>query len=397
MNLLFLTPQLPFPTHQGTTLRTFNLLKQIAPHHRTTLLTFGTSAELESAQPLIELCKRIEIVTPPHRSLLRRAFTTLTSALPDMGLRLESKEMHALIKDVLSQGEFDWIQIEGIEMARYYAESVAARARVVFDDHNAEYMLQRSAFESDVRSPVRWLGALYSLIQWRKLVRFERKVCMEVDSVVAVSRSDDKALRALDSCITPIIIPNGVDTDFYHYAPEDTNSSLLVFTGKMDFRPNIDAMLWFCRDILPILRKTFPDVRLKIVGQKPSYRVSSLAQNQGVVVTGAVEDVRPFISEAAVYVVPLRMGSGTRLKILEAMAMGKAIVSTRRGAEGIECLDGRELILADTPDEFATSIGTLLQSEARRKELGGNARRLVEEKYEWKQIVPLFESIYVQQ
>jgi glycosyltransferase involved in cell wall biosynthesis len=148
---------------------------------------------------------------------------------------------------------------------------------------------------------------------------------------------------------------------------------------------------------LPILRKTFPDVRLKIVGQKPSYRVSSLAQNQGVVVTGAVEDVRPFISEAAVYVVPLRMGSGTRLKILEAMAMGKAIVSTRRGAEGIECLDGRELILADTPDEFATSIGTLLQSEARRKELGGNARRLVEEKYEWKQIVPLFESIYVQQ
>lgn len=113
--------------------------------------------------------------------------------------------------------------------------------------------------------------------------------------------------------------------------------------------------------------------------------------------TGAVEDVRPFISEAAVYVVPLRMGSGTRLKILEAMAMGKAIVSTRRGAEGIECLDGRELILADTPDEFATSIGTLLQSEARRKELGGNARRLVEEKYEWKQIVPLFESIYVQQ
>lgn len=396
MNLLFLTPQLPFPTHQGTTLRTFNLLKQIAPHHRTTLLTFGTSAELESAQPLIELCKRIEIVTPPHRSLLRRAFTTLTSALPDMGLRLESKEMHALIEDVLSQGEFDWIQIEGIEMARYYAESVAARARVVFDDHNAEYMLQRSAFESDVRSPVRWLGALYSLIQWRKLVRFERKVCMEVDSVVAVSRSDDKALRALDSCITPIIIPNGVDTDFYHYAPEDTNSSLLVFTGKMDFRPNIDAMLWFCREILPILRKNFPDVRLKIVGQKPSYRVSSLAQNQGVVVTGAVEDVRPFISEAAVYVVPLRMGSGTRLKILEAMAMGKAIVSTRRGAEGIECLDGRELILADTPDEFATSIGTLLQSEARRKELGRNARRLVEEKYEWKRIVPLFESIYAQ-
>lgn len=396
MNLLFLTPQLPFPAHQGTTLRTFNILKQIALHHATTLITFGTSAELESAQPLTELCKRIEIVTPPHRSPLRRAFTTITSDLPDMGLRLESKPMHALIQDVLSQGEFDWIQIEGIEMARYYAKSVAARARVVFDDHNAEYMLQRSAFESDVRSPVRWLGALYSLIQWRKLARFEKKVCLDVDSVVAVSGSDDKALRALDSRIRPIIIPNSVDTDFYRYDPEDSNSSLLVFTGKMDFRPNIDAMIWFCKEILPILRKTLPDVRLKIVGQKPSRRVSSLAQNQGVVVTGAVEDVRPFISEAAVYVAPLRMGSGTRLKILEAMAMGKAIVSTRRGAEGIECLNGRELILADTPDEFATSIGTLLQNAARRKELGRNARRLVEEKYEWKHFVPIFESIYAQ-
>lgn len=396
MRLLFLTPQLPYPPHQGTTIRNFNIIKHLAPRHEITLLSFGTTEELQNAEPLRALCRRIATVPYPTRTMARRALTTLFSPLPDMALRLQSAEMHHQVAAILRDEQFDVVQVEGIEMARY------VHSKFVFDDHNAEYVLQRTAFESDARQVTRWHAALYSLIQWKKLARYERAVCHHADHIVACSEADADAIRALlksQSAIRnpqfPIaVIPNGVDVA--HFVPSDDGCAkpLMVFVGKMDFRPNVDAMTWFCAEILPRIRAEIPRAHITIVGQKPAPRITVLRQQPGVAVTGWVPDPRPYIADAAVYVVPLRMGSGTRLKVLEAMAMGKAIVSTTRGVEGIDLVPGRAALLADTPDAFARAVMELLREPERRRALGRAARTLAESKYDWRKIVPKFEQVY---
>lgn len=400
MRLLILTPQLPYPPHQGTTLRNFNIIKYLAPRHAITLVSFGTADELRNAEPLHALCARIEIAPYPTRTLTQRALTTLTSPVPDMGLRLQSAEMHAQATELLRQ-DFDVIQVEGIEMARYVLNDKLQmpNAKLVFDDHNAEYALQRTAFEADARRIARWHAAVYSLIQWKKLERYERAICEFANHVVACSDTDASAIcNLIESQSKIFIIPNGVDTEFYIPSVEVCAKPLadlaLVFTGKMDFRPNVDAMLWFCDEILPRIRAEIPLAHIVIVGQKPAPRIAALTTRTGVQVTGAVPDVRPFIADAAVYVVPLRMGSGTRLKVLEAMAMGKAIVSTARGVEGIELAPDRDAILADDPDAFARAVIALLRDPDRRRALGQSARARAEAKYDWRKIIPRFDAIY---
>lgn len=402
MKLGLLTPQLPYPPQQGTTIRNFNIIKHLAPRHEITLISFGTPAELANAEPLRALCRRIEIAPYPTRSIMQRAWTTLTSPLPDMALRLKSDEMHATVERVLREEKFDVVQIEGIEMARYAPNSKfkSSIPKIVFDDHNAEYVLQKTAFESDVRHPNRWHAALYSLIQWKKLEQYEYSVCLRANHIVACSDADANAIRSLTANLqTPItIIPNGVDTNHFVPSAEVCAKPLaelsLTFVGKMDFRPNIDAMTWFVDEILPRIRAELPLAHIVIVGQKPAPRINALKQHPGVKVTGWVADTRPFVADAAVYVVPLRMGSGTRLKVLEAMAMGKAIVSTTRGVEGIACTPDHDVVIADTPAGFARAVIDLLRHPDRRRELGRNARALVEAKYDWRAIIPQFDHVY---
>lgn len=419
MRLLFLTPQLPFPPQQGTSIRNFNIINVLSERHEVHLLTFGRNEELEGS-PLLDLCRRVELVRQPIRSLSLRAWDTFFSPLPDMAHRLASAELQAKLKAMLETGGYQVLQIEGIEMSARWSQvagpgvvlpdisnSLTPRIRektnpesltVVFDDHNAEYVLQKTAFESDRRHPERAHAALYSFIQYLKLKRFERKICLASGRVAAVSENDAIALTSLDSRIKPTIVPNGVD--LVRYVPSDAvcakplSDVSVVFTGKMDFRPNVDAAIWFVEEILPILRREIPLAHVSFVGQKPTAQVQALATRPGVQVTGWVPDTRPYIADAPVYVVPLRMGGGTRLKVLEAMAMGKAIVCTKIGAEGIACVSGRDLTIADRPEDFARAIASLIRDPSKRKELGTNARRLVEAKYNWKSIVPLFESFY---
>ena len=419
MKLLILTPQLPYPPHQGTTLRNFNILKQLAARHEIHLLTFGAPAELSNS-PLPELCARIEIAPPPTRRMAQRAVETFFHPLPDMARRLPSPILAQKLAALWRENQYDVIQVEGIEMANAWKVEFGIRSSetqrgtsaprpplsafrsplFVFDDHNAEWMLQKTAFETDRKHFRRWHGALYSWIQYNKLKRFERAVCLQADAVVAVSQQDADALAALDARIQPVVIPNGVDCEYYVPSTEVCAKPLaeisVVFTGKLDFRPNIDACVWFADEILPRLRGEIPLAHISFVGQKPAPQVLALQQRAGVEVTGFVPDTRPYIADAAVYAVPLRMGSGTRLKVLEAMAMGKAIVSTSFGVSGIECENGREVWIADDAADFARAIASLLRDKNRARELGMNARKLAEEKYEWKKLVPKLEEIYLQ-
>jgi glycosyltransferase involved in cell wall biosynthesis len=367
-----------------------------------------------------------------------------------MALRLASPAFADRLAAWLARESFDVIQIEGLEMTPYLDLLLEARKRdrapraqrplaasradyelgesrplIVFDDHNCEYMLQKSYAQIDALIPRRWAGALYSWIQWQKLRHYEASVCRRADHVLTVSQTDAEALQRLVRHLNVTVIPNGIDTDQYQPIstdnagdPRSSPSPTVVFVGKMDFRPNVDAVRWFAEEIWPQVRAEVPEARFYAVGQRPHPQLDPLRTDPSVTLTGWVEDVRPYIVQAAVYILPLRMGSGTRLKLLEGMALGKAIVSTRMGAEGFtemeegprsrksqrtNSADGlvtanQELVLVDDNDPvaFARAVIALLRDPARGARLGANARAFVEAHYDWRAIVPRLEALYVQ-
>jgi sugar transferase (PEP-CTERM/EpsH1 system associated) len=404
MRILILTPQFPYPPHKGTTLRNYNLMAGLAPRHMIDLLSFADTAP--AASPIDQICRRIATVPIPHRPSWRRALDTVLSPWPDMGLRLWSRDFQQKLATWLSDGAYEVIQVEGLELARYAlsllreADTVRGRPLIVFDDHNAEYLLQKRIAEAEIAARGWNAGAIYSSIQWRKLRSFERRVCRQADRVACVSAADAITLQQLDPALKTHLIPNGVDTDFYQrekVTPLDLPAHSLVFTGTMDFRPNVDAMLWFAREVLPHVKARVPDVQVYIVGQRPHARLDVLRGDPSITITGAVDDTRPYIAAAGVYIVPLRMGGGTRLKLLEALALQAPIVSTTLGAEGFEVKSGEQLLLADEPVDFAQAIVDLINDGVRARLLGAAGRSFAVQHYDWRNIVPKFEEVYREQ
>ena len=397
MHILLLTPQLPYPPHQGTSLRNYNLIAQLAKRHQVEVLSFLDEGQsLTAAAPLLEMCTRVEAVPVPQRTTLRRIGQLLGSHLPDMAWRLWLPHYRERLIHRLAEVRFDVVQIEAIELAPYLPAIEAAKPRplIVFDEHNCEWRLQQRAFLTDVRIPWRWPAAWYSLVQWRRLRRYEGDICRRVDKVVAVSEADRQGIQAVAPGISIAVVPNWVDLEEYGDYRGAKEEFELVFTGKMDFRPNVDAMLWFCDRVLPLIRRERPSVRLAIVGQRPHPRLERLRHMEGVTLTGWVPDVRPYLAGTTVYVAPLRVGGGTRLKLVQAMAMGCAIVATSLAAEGFPIESGKHLLLADTPHEFAAAVVRLLDSPSTRGRLGAEARLFVQSRYGWERLVPQLEEVY---
>lgn len=406
MKILFLTPQLPYPPHQGTTIRNYSLICHLAGRHTIDLLTFLAPGQpTNCASPLDHLCRRLAHLPQPVRSLRQRAMDTVRTPLPDMALRLESKAMHALVREWLQDG-YDIVQIEGIEMAQYGRHALTTfaatgqRPLLIFDDHNCEYLLQKRNALTDLRQPKRWPAALYSLIQWQKLRQYERRLCQQADAVLAVSPVDQQALQRLAPDATVAMIANGIDSEQVKYplTPFPPHPPSLLFTGKMDYRPNIDAVLWFAEEVLPLILREVPTVRFQIVGMNPHARLDGLRQHPAIEITGAVAEIGSYLHAATVYVVPLRVGGGTRFKVLEAMLHTKPIVSTSLGVEGIAVQDGRELLLADTPRTFAHAVIRLIRDadtgHTLGSKLGTAAHQFVVNAYSWQQIVPQVEALY---
>jgi len=407
MNVLFFTPQLPYPPHQGTTIRNFNLIVHLARHHTIDLVSFlAPGQQLTADNPLHRYCAQILTAPQPIRSLPARAKAALSSPLPDMALRLESAAMHTLV-DQLDR-RYDLIQVEGIEMAQYGLQArkqgtlATHTPRLFFDDHNCEYLLQKRNALTDLQRPPRWIAALYSLLQWGKLRRYEASICQQADRVTAVSEPDKHALETLVRGLTVSVIANGITPADYTPIPRADDQPAraerrnLLFTGKMDYRPNIDAALWFGEKVLPLIQQQEPTVHFQIVGMNPHPRLDPLRSNPSIEITGAVEQISPYLASAAVYVVPLRVGGGTRFKVLEAMAQALPMVSTPLGVEGIGVTDGQELRLGATPEAFAAAVLALLTDRQQGAALGRRARDFVEREYSWDVIMPRMEALYQQ-
>lgn len=258
---------------------------------------------------------------------------------------------------------------------------------VVLFEHNVEHLIWKRLAAVE---PHWWRRALFE-IEWRKLRRCEKTTCEEVDLTVAVSDEDCRRLAELAPSGSFASIPTGVDVDYFKPAGRAEVPGRLVFSGSMDWHPNEDAVIYFTETILPRIRAQVPHVSLTVVGRNPSARLREFADRTGIHVTGTVDDVRPYLDEAEMSVVPLRAGSGTRLKIFEALAMGHAVVSTTVGAEGLALTPGRDVVLADDPDEFAQAVVFLLNNPNDREAIGDAGRQLVETHYSWERVAADFE------
>ncbi len=402
MRILLLTPQFPWPTHQGTTLRNFNLLRQLARRHQVHLFSLLAPGDDPASGPVKDLCASIVTAPQPTRSMADRMRDMIATPLPDMARRLWSPQAARKLAETARALSPDILQIEGIEMAPYFfalRDAGVAVGRVVYDAHNAETLLQQRAALADVRHPGRWPAAAYSAVQTAKLRRYEQKLLRSVDGVAAVSEPDARFLRSLAPQTPLRVVTNGVD--LANYQPDEIFPPVLegpgphlVFTGKMDFRPNVDAALWFAEKVTPHLRAAGVDAHFWVVGRNPHARLDALAGRSDVTITGAVPDVRPYIVQADAYVVPLLAGGGTRFKILESLALAKPVVSTRLGADGIPVADGVHLALADAPDDFARRIVALLADGEQAAAMGRRGRAFIQQHFSWDVIVPELEKLY---
>jgi glycosyltransferase involved in cell wall biosynthesis len=299
------------------------------------------------------------------------------------------------LQGLLATQRFDALLVEGLEMTPYLDVIAGGDPRplIVYDAHNAEHVLQRRAWENDRRRFRSLPAALYSWIQWDRLRRLEADVCHRVDLVICTSEPDRRALAAVAPGLEPLVVPNGVDTAQHPATPPTQRSEgRLVFVGKMDYRPNRDAARWFAETIFPRIRAERSDVQFLVVGRDPTPAVRRLGRLSGVRVIGAVDDVHRYFREAAVAVAPLRMGGGTRIKILEAMANGTPNVATTIAVEGLEVEKGRDLLIADTASELAHAVLELLADREKAHAIGQAGRRLVTDRYDWKRLVPPLEA-----
>lgn len=406
LRILLLTPQLPYPPQQGTSLRNFHILRGLAQQHEVHLLSFREESHKrkapangdDPASVLGQLCASLTTIPAPQRTRGQRLWRLLTNSDPDMAHRLASEDFANALHDILSRTAFDVVQIEGIELAAVVPQIRRAQpgAVIVFDDHNAEAELQRRTFATDARAPSRWIGATYSFIQWRRLRRYERWVITTCDGVSVVSEADRRHLQALDPSVEPVVIPNCIDVASYANLRSKNEAAFrhdILFVGKMDYRPNVDAVLWFGKEIWPLLRQERPDVTWAVVGKQPHRRLHSLKESAGVTVTGEVPDVKPYLAHAQVYVMPFRIGSGTRLKLIEALASGVATVSTRVGAEGYPLEHGKQILLRDEPGPFAEAVLCLLRDREKRQRLQEAGRQFAKA-YDWRRVVPRFNNLY---
>lgn len=399
MKILLLTPDLPYPSESGAAIRNIGIIRGlIEAGHLLTLASFAERPPDPESNPLFQLCESVHTVITPAYGKLKRLARLLLSGRADIEFRLASAEFESALRGILQDESFDLIQFSGIELGCYLPAIREGKknAKVIYDALNAEAELQRVVAQVD-RAEVRRLpAAIYSAMQSRRLARFERAICRGVDATIAVSE-EDREFLAHHGGAPVTVMPNGIRASDYAPPPGNIRERrLLVFSGKMDYRPNVDAIEWFYRAVFPQARRDFPDCKLIIVGRNPHRRLGILGSGEDLRVTGWVESVERYLHSATIYIAPLRMGSGTRLKILQAMAAGCAVVSTSIGAAGLHDDVRGALIIADEAEAFARAITNLLKDDDRRRELGARAQKQVATHYDWSALIPRLLSAYAE-
>jgi len=396
MRILLLTQILPYPPDSGPRVKTFYLLKDLARRHEVTLVSLVRSAEeAAGVEALRGLCHAVYTVSL-RRSRVRDAYHLLRSLLAGDSFlmrRDDSPKLRTLLAELTARERFDIVHADQLNMAQF-ALSLPAGARVL-DEHNAVWtIVQRMAAHSS------YARRLLLELEGRRLRRYEAAICARFDALLTVSAPDLAFLQlaAAEAGValpSASVIPIAVDA---HGAPpveREPNPLTILSMATMFWPPNVDGVLWFAREVYPLVRRAVPAARFIVMGARPPATVRQLAaEDPSISVTGYVADPRPYLEQTAALIVPVRAGGGMRVKILEALARGLPIVSTTIGYEGIALTPGEHLLVGDTPADFAAALVQLLRDPGLGRSLAAAGRRVAEEAYDWHAINPRVDAVY---
>lgn len=380
-----------WPANSGGRLRSFHMLSELASRHAVSVVTTHAPGENPTLQEqYLPACQKV--VSIPHKAtkvssagfpaVLARSWF---SELPVDLYKYRIEEVREAARQLMEKENFDLV-IADFLTAIPNLPDIGSTPMLSFS-HNVEHMIWQRLYENET-NPVK---KRLLKIEAAKMKAYEFGSCDRADLTVTVSENDKELFKQGAPGAEIEAVATGVDTNFFK-PQEITDEYSMVFSGSMDWYPNEDGIIFFIREVLPKIRERHADASLLVVGRNPSDKLQDLARQHKVDLTGTVDDIRPHVAKGSVYIVPLRIGGGTRLKIFEAMAMGQAVVSTTLGAEGLPLTDGEHFLQADGAEQLSESICDLLNDKERRRALGEAGRQLVEEKFSWPQIGRQFEG-----
>jgi polysaccharide biosynthesis protein PslH len=400
LRILWLSHFVPYPPKGGCFQRSYNLIKRVAAEHDVHLIAVKHKSgahpdeeNREARQELLRDCKSVDIVdisasTSPARLALRGLGSMLTFS-PLTVTIYRSAQLRAKVREVLSRVKIDAAHFDAISLADYLDD--VGDVPTVLTHHGAESFMIRRRIGNE-----RNLGRkLFFMFEWLALRRYEARHCPRFDHNVVMSRLDQDILAEIAPTAHYTVVPNGVDVGFFAPGAHERQARSIVFAGRLDQYSNRHGMLRFVNEAWPLIVRSHPDTVIDIIGANPPREISELAdRDPRVRVHGFVPDVRPFFARASVAICPIWDGGGTRIKVLDGLAQGMPLVATRIGAEGIDVVDGRDLLLVDTPQEFASAIGRVFDDSGLRRNLETNGRRLVESIYSWDSIAGRLSGLY---
>ena len=391
MKILLLTQVVPYPPDSGPKIKTYHVLRWLASRHDVTLVSFARNrAELEAAEALRPLCRAVHTV-PLHRSRRLDGLALARSIVdprPLVMLRDESAPMRRLLAGLVDREAFDLVHADQLNMAQFALGLDGPPA--VLDLHNAVWTIF-ARMAATAHGPRRWM----LLREAARLRRYEGQVCRQAAAVLAVSETDRLALQEVAGPVPIDVVPIAVDVREQPIVKRDTDASAALSVATMFWPPNVDGVCWFGREVYPHVRREHPGAPFFVVGARPAREVRDLAAQQpGMVVTGYVPELQPYQRKTAAFVVPLRSGSGMRVKILEAFSNGLPVVSTSIGYEGIDARPDEHLLVADEPRSFADAVVRLVRDRSVGTRLVEAGRHLAEQLYDWRSVCPAIDVTY---
>ncbi len=387
------------PPDTGGKIRTYNLMRGLNKLCSLNYVALRNTLESPDDTEISKCASEVVTFYQPEEiksgaSFYLRVLSGMISSLPYIVRKYINSDIKALQSGFVTQSDESCVILcDFLEMAENIDWNTQA-PKVLFQ-HNVESMIWRRYFENESNP----LKKAYFNYESKRMAEYEKNACNKFDLVLVVSEADKQLLRDEFKVTAPIeVIDTGVDTDFFAPQPEvEVNSGKLVFTGSMDWMPNIDGIRWFIAEVYPQIKQANPQVTLDIVGRRPTAEIMDLGKaDESITVTGGVQDVRPYLAAGDIFVVPLRIGGGTRIKIFEALAMAKATVSTTIGAEGLPLHPQEDILLGDSPEEFAAQVNQLLQNPDTKDRIAKNGHTLVIENYRWEKIAQKFHKLLLE-
>lgn len=388
MKILFITSRLPYPPMGGDKVRTFNFIKHLSKNNSISLISFIESEkESKYIDNLKVYCDSVEVILlKPFKSYLN-CFFRLLSLLPLQISYYYSFRMKKKIDEILSKEKFNGIYVHLLRMAHYAKD--AKRVYKVLDLTDAISLSLRRSLR--YRKP---LAFIVYLLEWLRVKRYEKKIINSFDRCLLVSPVDKEIIETAFSAKNITVVSNGVDFDYFKPNGDNYDPRNIVFLGNMHSFPNQDAVFYFYKSILPLIKEEVPDVKFYIVGINCSNKIKKLNKDKNIVVVSGVEDVRPYLMNSAVLVCPIRVGAGIQNKILEATALGVPVVTSSVGFEGLCARKDKDIIVADKPEEFAQKVKEIMKRRDYRQEIAQNGRKFIIQNYSWQKEGQKLESIF---